>query len=91
MKTLIIVALAGALSVVTAFADSIPQDDVGAKKSAPLLPFRPYQKRPVGTATPSAATPATVATPKLPFRPVQKRPTPSPANSSKPEISSSLK
>jgi hypothetical protein len=90
MKTLIILALAGALPAISAFAGSIPQDDVGAKKSAPQLPFRPYQKRPVGTATRSAATPATVATPKLPFRPVQKRPS-SPANSSKPEMSSSLK
>jgi hypothetical protein len=91
MKTFVTVVLAGALPAIAAFADSTPRDDAATKKSAPVLPFRPYQKRPVGTATPSVTKPATIATPGLPFRPVQKLPTPSPANASNPETSSNLK
>ena len=81
MKTLATILIAGALSVTGAFAGAIPRENAEVKKAAPQLPFRPYQKRPVGTAAASAAPAATVATPKLPFRPYQKRPT---AQSSKP-------
>jgi hypothetical protein len=90
MKKFITVVLAGGLAAIAAFADSTPRDDAGTKKSALLLPFRPYQKRPVGTTMPSATKPATVATPALPFRPVQKRPTASPAKSSNQETSASV-
>jgi hypothetical protein len=75
MKMLATILLGGALSVGAAFGEAIPHDDGVAKKATPQLPFRPYQKRPVGTAGSSRAVSAKVATPRLPFRPYQKRPT----------------
>lgn len=75
MKTLATILLAGALSVTAVFAGAVPRENAEAKKAAPQLPFRPYQKRPVGKAAASPALPVTVATPTLPFRPYQKRPT----------------
>lgn len=75
MKTLAIIFLGAALSVSGAFAETVPHNDEAAKKATPSIPFRPYQKRPLGTATPSSGTTATVASPKLPLQPDQKRPT----------------
>jgi hypothetical protein len=87
MKILATILLGGALSVAAASGETIPQNDGAAKKATPQLPFRPYQKRPLGTATPSPAMGATVATPSLPFRPYQKRPTGSASKPDKVEVS----
>ena len=86
MKTLATMILGGALSIGVAFGEAIPNNDQ-AKKAAPQLPFRPYQKRPVGTATSSRARSATLATPQLPFRPYQKRPNGSASKPAKVEAS----
>ena len=74
MKTLVTILLAGALSSTAVMAGALPRNKAEDKKPAPQVPFRPYQKRPVGTAA-SRTEAVTVATPGLAFRPYQKRPT----------------
>ena len=74
MKTLITILLAGALSSTAVMAGALPRNKAEEKKAASQLPFRAYQKRPVGTAA-SRTEGVKVATPMLPFRPYQKRPT----------------
>jgi hypothetical protein len=75
MKTLVTILFAGALSTATVMAGAIPSDHRTAARPAPRLPWRLYEKRPLGTRrVAGAATAATIGTPQLPLRLYQKQP-----------------
>jgi hypothetical protein len=76
MKTLVTILFAGVLSTTSVLAGVIPSEHRKTERPAPQLPWRLYEKRPLGAqrAKDRAASAANIGTPQLPMRLYRKQP-----------------